>query len=205
MRGFLKYWILILSWPFISGGLIYGQSGKDLAVNRNTCLNFIHITGESNVNQFSFSFNQAEVVQHHIVSYPDTSDVVIRIPIREFKASNKMMYDDFLKLMKESDYPVIEITFKRKQLNRINSGNYNSCPETRITIAGITRLYKIDCFVMPCADNLFLQGEKNLKLTDFHLKPPVKLKGLVKVSDDIIVSFGFMITFTDPGTLSVKF
>jgi len=186
-------------------GSALAQPGiKELTARKNNCLNFIHITGESNVNQFSFSFNQSEMLRHRLDSPSDTGDVIIRIPIREFRASNQMMYSDFLEMMKESEYPIIEIYFKRKQLNRVHSGNYNSCPDIRITIAGVTRVYKIDCSILPCAENMFIQGEKKLKLTDFHLKPPVKLKGLVKVSDEINVNFGFMITFTNESPLSIK-
>jgi hypothetical protein len=180
------------------------SSGKNLSEWEKSCLNFIHITGESNVSQFSFNFNQSQLVSQKPGNPYDTADVIIRIPIREFRASNQMMYNDFLTMMKESEYPIIEICFKRKQLNNAHNGNYSSCPDIRITIAGVTRNYKIDCSILPCSDNIFIQGEKKLKLTDFHLKPPVKLKGLVKVSDDIQVNFGFMITFADEDPLSIK-
>jgi hypothetical protein len=180
-------------------------SGKQLSLQKNSCLNFIHITGESNVNQFSFTFNQADMTGLSSGRSLDTADVIIRIPIREFRASNQMMYSDFLHMMKESEFPLIEICFKRKQLNdRVQSGNYSSCPDIRITIAGVTRIYKIDCFLFPCAENLFIQGEKKLRLTDFHLTPPVKLKGLVKVSDDINVDFGFMITLAEGKSMATK-
>jgi hypothetical protein len=201
----LKY-VLLFSTLLLSTGrdILAQPAARPLSERKNSCLNFIHITGESNVNQFSFTFNQSELPSHSSGGPRDTADVIIRIPIREFRASNQMMYSDFLHMMKESEFPIIEICFKRKQLNGVPSGNYNSCPDIRITIAGVTRIYKIDCSIVPCADNLFIQGEKRLKLTDFHLTPPVKLKGLVKVSDNINVNFGFMITFADDNPLSSK-
>lgn len=205
MFGRLKY-VLLLGMLFMTTAreMLAQPAGKEISSRKNSCLNFIHITGESNVNQFSFSFNQSEILNRKVGGSSDTGDVIIRIPIREFRASNQMMYSDFLEMMKESEYPIIEICFKRKQLYRANAGNNGSCPDIQITIAGVTRVYKIDCSIFPCADNLFIQGEKKLKLTDFRLKPPVKLKGLVKVSNDINVNFGFMITFADENPLSIK-
>lgn len=201
----LKYglisWMLFLT---IGWNVLAQPSGKEISARKISCLNFIHITGESNVSQFSFNFNQTEMLGRRQSSHSDTKDLIIRIPIREFRASNQMMYNDFLIMMKESEYPIIEICFKRKQLNQAYTENYGSCPNIRITIAGVTRFYKIDCSLLPCANNMFIQGEKKLKLTDFHLKPPVKLKGLVKVSDDIHVNFGFMITFADENSLTIK-
>jgi len=198
----LKYWIFTV----LSVCIIYPGKAqpKSVPVNSRTCPNFIHISGESNVNQFSFDFDETGMIRHQKAADTDTGLVIIRIPIKAFKASNPMMYNDFLQLMKAEDFPVIEISFKRKQLDHLNGGSYGSCPETSITIAGVTRTYKIDCTVMPCADNIFLQGEKKLKLTDFKINPPVKLKGLVKVNDDIMVNFGFMITFTPSNNLSLK-
>jgi hypothetical protein len=205
MFGRLKYGLIIWVLFFSTGANLLSQpAGEEISARKNSCLNFIHITGESNVNQFSFNFNQGEILSHSRNNSSDSADVIIRIPIREFRASNQMMYSDFLEMMKESEYPTIEICFKRKQLNRAHTGDYGSCPDIRITIAGVTRIYKIDCSILPCANNMFIQGEKKLKLTDFHLKPPVKLKGLVKVSDDINVNFGFMITFADENPLSIK-
>lgn len=205
MPGRLKYCLIIWVLFFTAGSTLLSQpTGKEISARKSSCLNFIHITGESNINQFSFNFNQTEILSHSVNNASDTGDVIIRIPIREFRASNQMMYSDFLEMMKESEYPKIEICFKRKQLNQTHSGNYSSCPDIKITIAGVTRIYKIDCSILPCSNNMFIQGEKKLKLTDFHLKPPVKLKGLVKVSDDINVNFGFMITFADENPLSIK-
>ncbi len=200
----LKYWITVILFLFTMKMTMAQPEAGKLSVPGRNCLNFIHITGESNVNQFSFNFDQTNIIRHQKTDESDTGLVIIRIPIKAFKASNPIMYNDFLELMKAARYPVIEISFKRRQLDHINTGNYSSCPEIQITIAGVSHTYKIDCLIMPCAENVFLQGEKKLKLTDFNLKPPVKLKGLVKVSDDIMVNFGFMITFTEPTTLSTK-
>jgi hypothetical protein len=168
------------------------------------CSNYIHISGESNVNQFSFNFNQVELFNNLPPEVSDTGNIIISIPIKDFQASNPMMYHDFLMMLKESEFPRIVICFSRKQLNMSQYGSFNSFPDFRITIAGITRNYKIDCSVFPCAENLFVRGEKRLKLTDFQITPPVKLKGLVKVSDEINVNFGFIINYNNANTLSIK-
>jgi hypothetical protein len=203
MNGRFRYMKIVSLLLLATAQSLWAQpSEKIIADSRNNCLNFIHINGESNVNQFSFDFNQTPLIGNRLTMTSDTGDVIIRIPIRDFQASNPMMYKDFLEMMKASEFPRIEICFSRNQLNKVHSGNYGSCPEIRITIAGISRKYAIDCSVFPCANNMFIQGEKKIKLTDFQLKPPVKLAGLVKVSDEVNVDFGFMITFADTNPLS---
>jgi len=167
-------------------------------------MNYIHISGESNVNHFSFRFNQADLFSDRQAVITDTGNIIINIPIRNFEASNPLMYNDFLSLMKESEHPRIRIILPGDQLNMAQFGTYGSMADIQITIAGITRTYKINCSVFNCAENMFIRGEKRLKLTDFKIDPPIKLKGLVKVNDEIDVDFGFIITFTDTNAISSK-
>ncbi|OGG00069.1 hypothetical protein A2Y99_01395 [Candidatus Gottesmanbacteria bacterium RBG_13_37_7] len=62
-------------------------------------------------------------------------------------------------------------------------------------LAGVTRIYRIGCNFYNCGNNLYIQGLKMIKLSDFNIQPPVKLNGLVKVKDEIAVNFGLIITF----------
>jgi hypothetical protein len=180
------------------------ETKGQIVLDRMDCFNYIHISGESNINQFSFSFNRTDLFNKNEAEVSDTGNINISIPIRDFQASNPMMYHDFLAMMKESEFPRITICFSGKQLNLNRFSPYSLLPDIRITIAGITRIYKVNCSVLPCAGNFFIQGEKKIRLTDFRIKPPVKLKGLVKVNDEINVNFGFIIIFTDANPLSLK-
>ena len=112
------------------------------------------------------------------------------------------MYSDFLNLMKASEYPKINVSFSKRQLQNAKQDLPGSCPDIKITIAGITRTYKVQCAMVKCSGNLFLSGEKTIRLSDFQLKPPEKLMGLVKVNNEINVNFGFIITFTDNNPIS---
>jgi len=105
------------------------------------------------------------------------------------------MYDDFLKLIKAREFPVLRIIISKKQLERSFKTERNSCPDIEIMLAGVTRIYKIDCDFYDCGNNLFIQGLKMINLSDFNIQPPVKLNGLVKVKDEIEVNFGLIITF----------
>jgi hypothetical protein len=164
------------------------------------CDNYLHIRGESNINQFSFFFNS---VPKNIPNNDATGDTMaISIPIREFEAGNPMMYRDFLELMRENQYPWITVSFSRKQLGLALTEKSELCPEIRITIAGISKTYVVDCLVERCSGNYYLKGNEIIKLSDFKLKPPARLLGLVKVNNEIDVNFGFIITFTENSKLS---
>src|SRR5512147_2917124 len=105
---------------------------QPLAVNRAaSCQNYLFISGESNVNQFTFSYNASEKDEKDVKKQDES--VRILIPIRQFEASNPMMYKDFLELMRESEYPVITVSFSARTLQKL-SDNQSGCPEVSITI-----------------------------------------------------------------------
>lgn len=177
---------------------------RELVSASSGCENFLYISGESNVSPFSFRYNRASLTGKNKTFYPDTTTLEISIPIRDFEPSNPMMMGDFLALLKESEYPRIYVTFSTKQLHNFGSTYSGFNPEIRITIAGITKTYKIPCSLANCSDYLYLSGEKMIHLTDFRLQPPEKLLGLVKVHNEIKVNFGFIITFTNNNPISAK-
>jgi hypothetical protein len=190
----------LLAW---AGVLIVAQPAEQF-VSAANCENFLYIIGESNINQFSFRYNRSDIPGKRYSVLPDTANFEISIPIREFQPSNPMMYSDFLNMLKESEYPEIKVTFSKRQLQRPRWSLPGNCHEMNITIAGITRTYKVQCSVNRCSDNLYLSGEKSIMLSDFKLKPPERMLGLVKVNNEINVNFGFIITFTDVNPIAAK-
>jgi len=197
---FGKYiWIaLVCEYLLISGIGMFAQTA--VADRIAVCGNYLHIRGESNINEFSFYYNS--LPDNLIRSDAAGDTLVISIPIRDFEASNSMMYKDFLELMKEDMYPRIYVTFLRKQLESAIRSKSEPCPEILITIAGVTRRYTVECMVEKCSGNYYLKGKEIVKLSDFKLKPPARLFGLVKVNNEIDVNFGFIITFTASSKLS---
>lgn len=202
MFGFTFHSKLVL----LTGLLMFTATGaynQPLAVNRAAnCQNYLFISGESNVNQFTFSYNASENNEKEKVKQANES-IQIHIPIRQFEASNPMMYKDFLELMHESEFPIITVSFPVKTLQNL-SDTQRGCPEVSISIAGVTRKYNINCSAARCDQNIFLRGNQVIRLSDFKLKPPAKLLGLVKVNNEINVDFGFIITFTDENSISAK-
>jgi len=203
MSSFIKYrTILILCMTVFNGNVLFSQAMADNTLSG--CNNYLYINGESNINQFRFSYNTPNIRNIDNIS-KDKESIEISIPIREFEASNPMMYADFLDLMNEAEHPRIIVSFSKRQLQSTLQDYTEPCPVIQITIAGITRSYNVVCSVVKCADNLYLRGEEVLKLSDFKLRPPSKLLGLVKVNDEINVDFGFIITFAGSNQLSSKF
>lgn len=197
----MRYWIAKYGLILIAMFVCTDMFAQTLVTEKvPACMNYLHIRGQSNVNEFTFQYNSYP--KYSISGDSESDTMIISIPIRKFETTNALMYNDFLELMKENKHPRIFITLSRKQLETAISNDSEPCPQIRITIAGVTRTYTVDCRVDRCSGNYYLKGKEIIKLSDFDLKPPSKLLGMVKVNNEIDVSFGFIITFTPDSKLA---
>jgi hypothetical protein len=157
----------------------------------DACGNFLIIEGESNINRFSFSFATRPDDPATSFNYRSLHNgTEIMIPVREFEASNPHMYSDFLMKLHEKEFPYISIKFP-------------DLTKVLITIAGVTKQYSIDCSLLNCGDHLSISGSEMVRLSDFHISPPEKLNGLIKVKDEITVSFSIILNFTSDKSYAV--
>lgn len=195
--------IFLMSLWGSTGNIVLAQPHQVASVTA-ACENYLNIKGESNVNRFSFRYRSKGKESRYEMLTDKPGQLEISIPIRDFEPSHPMMYGDFLVMMKARDYPAIKVALSRQELLNTSHRTTNTCPEIKITIAGITRSYKIECSLVECSEYLFLRGEQTIRLSDFQLKPPEKMLGLVKVNDEIHVNFGFIITFTGSNPISAE-
>jgi hypothetical protein len=156
------------------------------------CSDYVFISGNTNVNQFNFAYNSNGLSSVNT----DYGSYEIEIPVKDFVPSNLFMYNDFLSLLKADEYPFINISIPQNQLDFSSMDFQDIKPDVRITIAGIARTYKLNCSIKKCSSGMLIIGDEELKLSDFNLKRVEKLGGLIKLEDEINVSFGFIVNFT---------
>jgi polyisoprenoid-binding protein YceI len=108
------------------------------------------------------------------------SKIAHSIPVREFGCGNFILNADFRKTLNANEYPTItvELTNFKKQ------NEYYSC-DLSLQLVGIKKSYK----------NLKLKMYKNridgdviVNFSDFGLKPPKKVGGMIKISEKIKIS-----------------
>jgi hypothetical protein len=119
------------------------------------------------------------------------SDIRIVVPVKDFQCSNHIAYKDFISLLKVNQFPYLSISLPRDEISRIGPGDFIEIREVLITIAGLSKKYKIDCRIEYSEQkDPVLVGTTKILLTDLDIVPPVKSFGLIKVKNEIIVNFG---------------
>ncbi len=190
---------------------VFSQTAGRISYFPNNCTGYIDINGETNLSNFHLSQTldhqlYLSVNDTHWARNTDSSSMTeIHIPVKQFSTGNPFLYHDFLDLLKADEHPEIIIRIPRKQLENVDYGSDSIDPEISITLAGITRRYHIICSVNSCSNHdLFLRGEKELKLTDFDIQPPVKSMGLIRVKNEVIINFGFDLELMNETSLVTK-
>jgi len=201
----MKLWvtqILITLSLFLPGSVISPDPSKGTDSGKSDrCGTFLVINGKSNVNSFSFSFLNSPDDTGSSFRYRSwEKGTEILIPLKEFQASNPRMYNDFLQEVHESEYPYISVFFPYLEPDKLGSVTSGSGQKVLITLAGVTKQYTIECALVNCGDHLALRGSEKIRLTDFRISPPEKLSGLIKVKDEITVSFGIILNFIPDNT-----
>jgi hypothetical protein len=187
---------MVFLFETINNELFSGGFGEDPP--ETGCVNFLVISGESNINKFSFSYVTPRMPEGDKANKgAEDERIDFDIPVHRFKASNPRMYDDFLSLLQAEEYPYLRISLLIGETDRERKSEFTRSERISVTIAGVTREYTVNCLVSQCAEGLVLKGVQTVRLTDFGLSPPVRLKGIVKVDNEIDVRFGFIVNFTD--------
>ncbi len=163
--------------------------------NSNCCyLNQIIIEGETNINQFNFTFDNSryDVLTINEKAKSDNLKkelIEFEIPVKGFKGDNYLMENDFYTLLNASNHPIIIVGIEKSLLQKIFFGSAGSVIDFYITIAGNTKHVKGE-YTTNCKNDLtILTGNANIRLTDFSIDPPQKMLGMLKVKDLIFIKF----------------
>ena len=122
-------------------------------------------------------------------------DADLNIPINLFNCGNRIMTNDLKKTLKSEDFPNMKITFKKieSSLSKIST-NKTVKVNTVIELAGVEKTVDVEFLAVFASQNkIELSGHKVICFSDFHLKPPVKMGGTIKVRDQLNVELNLLL------------
>lgn len=215
MKTLLKSIFLIAS---VLVGQCLAVTAQSLAFAQNSRLNLqktyhigkksiLKLEGKTNVNGFTCDCNEEFPPQQFTVEQAldgstntEFRAASLKLKIKSLDCGNALMNKDLQKALNAANYPHITI-----ELKKVEQAKCNRLTElkdwvqlkalTRITLNNVSREYWLNITAKKMAtDHYRFIGSKSLKMTDFCVKPPVAMMGMIKVQDDITINLDLDVT-----------
>ncbi|WOD42485.1 YceI family protein [Hwangdonia lutea] len=114
----------------------------------------------------------------------------VEILAESLKSGKRAMDKNTYKALNTKEFK--KITFNAtsaKVLSQISEGKYKAEVVGNLTISGKTNKVSLKFDIEIGNDNIELNGEKSIKMTDFNIDPPKALLGTITTGDDITIKF----------------
>ncbi len=156
----------------------------------------LSITGDTNITDFSCGYDMGLLDPSYRVNYLESEGVihfrntVLKLRNSGFDCGSRGINKDFHALLQSDQYPVIDLKLLRVEVQ----DGQRARATVAIRIAGLVREYQIPVQLFPeqqkeQEQNLQIAGQLQLNISDYDLKPPKKLFGIIVVKDDIQINF----------------
>jgi hypothetical protein len=156
----------------------------------------LSIHGETNIN--SFQCDATEYMNADTLSY-SLNDVTkklnftnscLRIDIRRFDCHSRLITNDFRNALKANETSTLKITFLSLDQFLNDSNNQPAKGIVNIELADVIKRTEVYFTVRVLAENrVELDGSQIFSFSDFNLKAPRKMAGLIRTRDKIKVDF----------------
>jgi hypothetical protein len=154
------------------------------------------IYGDTNVNRFTCEtdcFEKIDTLEYHLdekacdIFFTQTQ---IRVPVKSFRCGSEMITKDFWETLNVEKYPTMTVHFLNlRDFSTAENGDLVR-GEVAIVLAGVQKKYHVQYRLERHSQDYFsLVGKQPVCFSDFQLKAPRKMMGLIQVQEDLEVEF----------------
>lgn len=204
----MKQLTVLLLLFFIFTQSVSAQTFFSVDLQKNSSLT---INGSTNLLSFKLFQNGEKLSRRNLtISTSRNQNKVflsqnqLSLAVKNFSSDNRIALNEFLKLLKSDTYPTLQVQLNyldmQTSTEKVVSTNGNAF--VNITITGVTKQFSIPISTIHEGDLYTVDGEKKMSIREFGLVPPVKMMGLVKVSEWITVNFHMICKIRNQDTAS---
>ncbi len=169
----------------------------------------LSIAGSSNVNQFVCECKQnfpKNVLNLRISEDGNAAlfeDAVLRIQTKKLDCKHRVMNQDMYKTLQADEHPYISIQLESvEKLPRTSlralTGWAELTANVTMTIAGTSRGETLTIQARYIGSQEFrFRSEKKILMTDFGVRPPTAMLGLIKVDNSITINMDLVVSVED--------
>lgn len=166
--------------------------GSNVYINCTTNVKSLHCVSDALFSRLVSCFSTDD---SGVVRFKDTE---LTINVVSLDCGNKGINSDLCRILKAQEYPLITVRLEdARSLSgssfHLGKGSHISA-DISITLAGRTRQETLQLLGKQEGPQSFhFIGEHKLRLTDFGIKPPTALFGMIRVQDTIHIQFNLLI------------
>ncbi len=175
--------------------LITGNSMQAQSLKLNPKTFNMTIAGTTNVHNFESKVTLAS--GELIINAKQPQSLSVEIPVKGIKSKEKLMDDKTYEALRIDKNPTI--SFKSTEINsvKVDGSNINVTVTGNLTIAGISKKVLLTALGKIVKPGVYeFSGSIPVKMTDYKMKPPTAMLGMMKVGDDIKLKY--TVTFEGP-------
>lgn len=174
----------------IVGLVPYNPSVEEKWIVQSSSTLMVH--GSTNINEFTCtvsSYGRTDTLTYFTNEFKQNRykvNSVLNIPVSHFDCQNRIMTKDLQKTLKMDKFPhvIIDIRYLSDfptSSQKVIEGHVD------IMIAGVKKHFIIPFTPSKKTNGLHLKGKKQVLFSDFHLIPPSKLGGSIRVNNELDV------------------
>jgi polyisoprenoid-binding protein YceI len=115
--------------------------------------------------------------------------VEVTVPVERLDCKNSTMNEHMRKALKAKDHPTVVFRAANYELSRSND-TVSVTMNGSLTLGGVEKPVTIKAIAKPGAnETLVVSGTREIRMTEFGLKPPSLMLGTMKVGEKITVGF----------------
>lgn len=156
----------------------------------------LRVFGTTNVNKFNCDITEyaaLDTISCNKIKLKEGYTMAggLQLDVKSFNCHNPIMTSDLRKTLKSKDYPYLYVRF----INIAKLPDLKPSAETiggwvEIEIAGVVRRFDMQYTISSAsAEQVVLSGKRQLLFSDFNITPPSRLGGMIKVNNELEVSF----------------
>ena len=185
MKSNLKLFaLLIFCLPILGSNLIVAQ-----ALKLNAKGSSMTISGTTNVHDWKSKVTQITAV---IVFNSDkkVQSMSVDVPVKSIKSDESLMDKKTYEAFNADKNPAISFRLTEVNSMQISGSDISVAVTGNLTMAGVTRKISLKSTGKILKPGVYeFKGSVALKMTDFGMKPPTALMGVMKVGDGVNLSY----------------
>lgn len=184
-----NYYMLLIASIMLVGSLSV-TTAQTLKINAQSST--MTISGTTNVHNFQSKVTQ--ISGDLVINGKKVQSLKVEVPVKSIKSNEKLMDKKTYEAFDAEKHPTITFQLIDAVVQKATAEDIDVVLTGNLTMAGVSKKISINTTGKALkAGTLQFTGSVGLKMTDFKMKPPTAMLGMMKVGDAITLKFSVIL------------